>query len=238
MFYKALGILFILSVTSCDVTIDNTDTSGIASAGLYTGTITATGGVADTAIAIITSTGKVAVVDIDTKEAFIGTRVDNSLTGTLYASTSVPSTAEITSVSGDNISGTYTSSLGGGTFALVANTDLYNRTADLSKLAGNWIDSVFTNALGLGTSTWSFTTNGAFTVSTGVGCYAEGAFTIIEASKNEYAMTMEITTCGSYDGAYTGFAVLSDTVETSTVDGTLSLFFSNGVFGGMAQPIK
>ena len=236
MIYKVLTIVFALSLTSCAIEVGGEDTPQIAEAGIYTGTITADGGSAVTAIAIITSNDDVSVVNLDTKESFIGTRVDNSFTGTLYASSAVTSTAEITSVSAGAISGTYTSALGGGTFAL-STTGLYERTSDLSKLSGTWIDSVYTNALGLGTSTWNFNSSGAFTVLTS-GCNAEGQFSIFNASNNEYELTMTISTCGSYDGAYTGFAILSDTASTLAIDSTLTLIFSNGVFGGMAQPLK
>ena len=47
-----------------------------------------------------------------------------------------PATGQVTSVSGNNISGTYSSSIGGGTFALVANPDLYNRGMSFAKLTG------------------------------------------------------------------------------------------------------
>lgn len=148
MIYKVLTIVFALSLTSCAIEVGGEDTPQIAQAGIYLGTITADGESAVEAIAIITSNDDVSVVNISTKESFIGTRVDNSLTGTLYASSAVASTAEITSVSAGNISGTYTSSLGGGTFALATIDGHYDRTSELSKLSGIWIDSVYTNALG------------------------------------------------------------------------------------------
>lgn len=238
MIYKVISLLLMMSLASCAVEIDNTGTSGIAVAGIYGGMITADDG-SDSApaIAIITSNDKVAVINQATKETFIGTRVDNLLTGTLYASTAVASTAEITSVSGDSIGGTYTSSLGGGTFALVADTDLYARTSELIKLDGDWLDTVYTVELGLGASTWNINSNGNFIVTTLSGCNGFGIFSIINALNNEYAMTMDISNCpiSSYDGAYTGFAVLSD---TASLNSTLTLIFSNGVFGGTAQPIK
>lgn len=242
MIYKLLTIVFALSITSCAIEVGGEDTPQIAGAGIYSGTITADGESAVEAIAIITSNDDVSVVNIATKESFIGTRVDNSLTGTLYASTAVVSTAEITSVSGNSINGTYTSSLGGGTFALTADADLYARTSELIKLDDDWIDTVYTVALGLGASTWNVNSNGDFIVTTLSGCSGFGDFAIINASNNEYAMTMEISNCpvSSYDGIYTGFAILSDTTSTSisTMDSTLTLIFSNGVFGGMAQPLK
>lgn len=251
MIYKILSALLILSMTSCDIEIDNTDSAGVAPAGIYLGEIVADGetGTPPYDIAIITSKGNVALVNLDTKESFIGTRVDNALTGKLYVTTGVEtivvdSAAEITSVSAGAISGTYTSSLGGGTFAL-STTGLYERASELSKLSGDWIDSVYTNTLGLGTSTWAFNTTGSkFTViSYETGCSGSGDLSLIDPEKNEYELwRMSITNCGVFDGEdYTGFAILSDTEYSdgsSVTDGTMTLIFSNGVFGGMAQPIK
>lgn len=240
MIYKILSAFLLLSMTSCDVEIDNTDSDSIAPAGIYSGTITADGKATAAAIAIITSNDKVTVINQVTKESFVGTRVDNLLTGMLYASTAVESTAEITFVSGGTIAGAYTSSLGGGTFELVADAGLYARTSELIKLGGDWNDIVYTVALGLGASTWNIGSNGGFIVTTLSGCNGFGSFSIINASHNEYAVTMDISNCPtvSYNSTYTGFAVLSDTTSNSTADSTLTLVFENGVFGGVAQPIK
>ncbi len=236
MFYKTLLLTLVLSVTACGGGGDTT--AEIAPAGIYAGTITPTGETPDTAVALILSTGDTALVDIDTLEAFIGTKSGNSFTGTLYASTSVASTAQVTSVSGNNISGTYSSSLGGGTFTLLADTDLYNRTSSLTKLEGTWVDLVFTNNSNVGISTWVIQADGSFEVTTTSvpTCYGSGSFAITNDLKNEYSLSMNIANCqGLDDGAYVGFAALSDTAGT---DNTLSLVFSNGSFAGFSQPIK
>ena len=202
-------------------------------AGIYSGTITPTGGAADSAIAIITSDGKATLVDIDTLEAFIGTISTNNLTGTIYSSTSVPANATVTTVSGNNISGSYTSSLGGGTFALVANPNLYDRTSSLSKLTGTWVDSVFTSVVGI--TTWVIQTDGTFTVSSTSGCTATGSFAIFNSTKNEYNLNMTIENCTGFNGSYSGFAVISDTFN---LNDSISLIFANGSIGGLFEPIK
>ncbi len=201
--------------------------------GIYEGTITPTGGTADSAVALITSSGKVAILDISTIEGFIGTISGSSLTGTIYSNSSVPATAQITSASGNNISGTYTSSLGGGTFALVADPNLYARGASLSKLVGTWVDSVFTS--GTGTSTWVIQADGTYSVTTTLGCNGTGAFSTIDPTKNEYSFTLTITNCVGLNGTYTGIAATSDTFNT---DDSISLVFSSGAVAGLSEPVK
>ena len=49
-----------------------------APAGIYSGTITPSGGSADGATALFTTDNRVAIVDIDTLEGFIGTITNNS----------------------------------------------------------------------------------------------------------------------------------------------------------------
>ena len=151
----------------------------------------------------------------------------------MYSSSTVPATGLVTSISGDNISGTYTSSLGGGTFALSANPNLYARTPSLAKLEGVWVDHVFTYITG--TTTWVIETDGSYTISSTSGCTATGAFSLIDPTKNEYSLTMVIANCTGYDGSYTGIAAINDTFN---VDDTISLIFSNGSVGGLSQPIK
>ena len=225
----------ILFLTACGGGSSDKEETKISSvpAGIYEGTVTLSGSTANTALGLIASNGKVSILDLDTEEAFIGTISGTSLTGSLYSTTTVPSTAEVTNVSGNNISGTYTSSLGNGTFAFTANTNLYNRGSSLSKLAGTWVDTVFTN--GTGTTTWVIQNDGTFTVASTLGCNATGALTIFNASKNEYNLSINITNCSTLNGSFTGFAVTSDSFNT---DDSISLIFSNGSIGGIAEPIK
>ncbi len=233
--YKIIILALTMTITACggsDSSTSNEESNNSVS-GIFEGTITATGDTPDSAVALITSNGKVAIVDIDTIEGFMGTINGSSLTGTIYSSSSVPATGEITNVSGDNISGTYTSSLGGGTFSLVSNTNLYNRTSALSKLTGTWVDETFTN--GTGVSTWVIQSNGQFSVSTTLGCNGTGAFSIIDSSKNEYSANITITNCLGLNGSYSGIGALSDTFNN---DDTISFLFNNGSVGGISEMIK
>lgn len=239
MLYKVLNVSFILSIiiwNSGCTEVGDTEPE-IASAGIYVGTITPTGGSSGYAMAIISSIGEVAIVNRDTMETFIGTRIDNLMAGTLYAPdrSSVSSTAEITYVSGNNISGSYSSELSGGSFALTGLTTLYNRTSELSKLTGIWVDTVFTSAIG--TTTWSILPDATFTMTTPASCYGVGEFTIFNALNNEYSMMMEVTDCGDFNGLHTGLVVLSDS-SVESQDDTLSIIFSNGVVAGLLEPIK
>ena len=229
-------ILLIFVITlftfSCGGGGDPIDPSTVP-AGIYTGTVTPAGGTPDSAVALITSDNEAALVDIDTVEAFIGTVSGKALTGTMYASSAIAATAVVTSISGNNISGTYNSALGGGAFALVADPDLYNRSSSLTKLVGTWVDTSFTNITGI--TTWLIQSDGSFTVSSTASCTASGSFSVFNSTKNEYKLTLSLINCSSFDGNYTGFAAISDTFNT---DDTLSLIFSNGTNGGISMPIK
>ena len=233
-----IALLLPLTLIACGGGGGGSDTTTPAASvtvppGIYEGTVTPTGGAAESAVALITSNGKAAIVDVDTIEGFIGTISGDSLTGTMYSTSSVPSTAKVISASGNNISGTYTSSIGGGTFSLVANPNLYNRTSELSKLEGVWVDSVFTNITG--TTTWTIQNDGTFSVSSTSGCTAIGSFTIFNTTKNEYNLSINISNCPGMNGSYSGFAVVSDSFNA---DDTISLIFANGSVGGISEPIK
>lgn len=234
MFYKAFWLIVISSLISCG---GEGSYSGIAdpdaAAGIYFGTITRTGVLAAPAVAVITSDDRVIVINKGTYEKFIGTRSGNSLSGTLYATTRVSSTAEITSVSDNIIGGAYTSALSDGTFSLIGDTDLYNRGASLLTLEGIWVDQFFTGVVG--ESTWVIYADGSFETSTTSSCNVTGNFSVLDASKNEYDVTMTITTCSGLDGSYTGIAFVSDNNGTNNV---LSLSFSNGTIAGISEPIK
>ena len=91
-------------------------------------------------MAVVSSDNRVWFVDIDNLDSLIGTVEGSSISGVIYSSSVAPATAKVTSVSDGNISGTYTSSLGGGSFALVSDPNLYNRGASLAKLSGVWVD--------------------------------------------------------------------------------------------------
>lgn len=212
---------------------DDGDVAVNAPPGIYEGTVTAAGGTPDSAFGLITSNGKLAFLDLDTLEAIIGTISNGSISGTLFADSVAGITGQVTSASGNNIGGTYSSSLGNGTFSLVADPNLYLRGASLSKLTGTWVDSVFTD--GVGTTTWVFQTDGSYNMSSTSGCTGTGQFSLIDATKNEYEMNFVLSNCVPFNGTYTGIGALSDTYNT---DDSLAFMFSSGSVGGLFEPIK
>lgn len=201
--------------------------------GIYFGTVTPEGATADDAVGLITSDGRAAFVDRSTIEAFVGDVSGDTISGTMFASSAVDATAKVASVSGDTIEGTYTSALGGGSFSLSGDAELYQRGADLTKLAGTWVDSAFT--YGIGISTWVIESDGRVAMVWGSSCTASGRFAVINPKNNEYDLSLTVSNCPGANGTYTGFGVLSDTYYT---DDTLSFVFSNGSVGGLFEPIQ
>ncbi|ALP54954.1 hypothetical protein Tel_17005 (plasmid) [Candidatus Tenderia electrophaga] len=216
----------------------NVDTVNLKSSistppGIYSGTVTPTGGAPDDAVALVTTDDRIAIVDLVTLEAFMGNVTGVDVDGAMFSSSVVPATGKVTSISGNNINGTYDSSLGGGTFALVADPNLYNRGASLNKLTGVWVDSIFTNTTG--TTTWVIQADGSFAMTSTSGCAAQGDFSLLDPSKNEYGVDITVTNCLSYNGTYSGIGALSDTYNN---DDTLSFMFSNGSVAGLFEPVK
>jgi hypothetical protein len=234
---KYIAIMMLILVQGCDgddrdVTDDKLST--YIPAGIYQGTDNPTGETSLPADAMIISDGRVAFITPDVPRVFIGTASGAFIPGKVYTDTvSAPVTVQLTIVSGDIVSGTYISSSGDGTFDLLANPELYNRPSSLEKLEGEWIDDVFTSIAG--TTTWVIQADGTFTVSSTSGCTAEGAFSTIDPVKNEYDLSMDIANCQDFDGSYTGFAFVKDTLA---IDDAISLVFHNGSIGGIAQPVR
>lgn len=224
------------AVQNIAVTVSN---NGIdAPPGIYGGTITATAGIAHNATGLITSNGKLAIIDLNTFEVINGTISDSSITGRVLAPpSSAALTGTITSAAGNNITGTYTSTLGDGSFSLDANSSLYTRGASFAKLLGTWVDSVYTG--GTGTTTWVFQNDGSYVMTSTESCTGSGNFYLIDATKNEYEMDLALSNCtnASINGNYTGIGTMSDTSHT---DDTLTFMFINaaGTVGGLFEPIK
>jgi hypothetical protein len=228
-----VNVVFIL-LTACTSSSDTPEVAATdAPKGIYAGTITPTGSSADPAVALLTSDNKVAIVDTTTLETFIGTIASNSITGTMFASSAVSATSQVTSVVNNSIGGTYTSSLGGGTFSLVSNTTLYDRGALLSKLVGTWVDSVYTSVTG--TTTWVIQADGSYTMTSTSACVGSGDFALIDAAKNEYSLTFVLSNCAGFNGTYSGIGSLSD---TSNPDDTLTFMFNSASIGGLFSVIK
>jgi len=213
----------------------------IASAGIYSGTVTPnSAAVPFFVVGLMTTDNRVGFFAsgiVNDTVAVIGTRSNNTITGTLfngaYNPSAAPMSGQITSVSGNNIGGVYTSSIESGSFSLVADQNLYSRGASLAKITGTWVDAVHTS--GAGTTTWIIQPNGAFSMASVSGCAATGVFSLIDASKNEYGVNLTVTNCPGVNGAYIGAGALSDFNAT---DDMFTFMFSNGTAGGAFAPIK
>jgi hypothetical protein len=80
---------------------------------------------------------------------------------------------------------------------------LYNEPSSLAKLAGNWSDAA---------NTLTINADGTFFEQQGSGCVINGAYTIIDATHNLYAVSFQITGCtSSLAGiAFNGLGYLDD----------------------------
>lgn len=230
------AVLLGLSVMSCGggSSSDGKSSASIAQPGLYEGTLSPSESDPHGSLALITSDGRVAMlVGADPVETLIGTLSNRSLKGTLYSSSVASATGDITSTSGSNIDGGYSSMLGGGDFSLVRNSNLSSRGADLSRLEGVWKESVFTK--GTGASTWTIQKDGSFSMDSTSGCSGSGQFSLIDPSINEYDVEVTITDCPSYNGTYSGFGTLAD---SQSVNDTLFFVFNNGSVVKVVEPVK
>lgn len=80
---------------------------------------------------------------------------------------------------------------------------LYNEPSSLASLAGNWNDAG---------NTMTINPDGTFFEQQASGCVVNGAFTIIDATHNLYAASLEISNCTSSTAgiAFSGLAYLND----------------------------
>ena len=80
---------------------------------------------------------------------------------------------------------------------------LYSEPSSLAKLAGNWNDSG---------NTLTINADGTFFEQQGSGCVINGAYTIIDATHNLYAVSFEISNCASSLAgiAFSGLGYLDD----------------------------
>jgi hypothetical protein len=85
---------------------------------------------------------------------------------------------------------------------------LYSEASSLTKLAGNWND---------GPNTLTINPDGTFTEQQASGCVINGAYTILDATHNLYAVSFAISNCtSSLAGiAFTGLGYLDDSNPTA-----------------------
>jgi hypothetical protein len=122
-----------------------------------------------------------------------------------------------------NIEGTYTSTSGDtGTITLNFNAQ-YDRGSSLTLTQGIW-----TETAGTYVNTITANADGSFFGSDTDSCSYTGNVTIIDPDFAVYGLNMDVSTCSLLDGAYTGFAFLSDSISQND---TLNLVATNDTFG-------
>ncbi len=189
----------------------------------------------DNTLGLVTTDGRVSFFDTTKKEYMVATGTENKFSGTLFSMSGIaPLQGEITSVVGTSISGTFTSPLADGTLAFTADVLLSERGANRSKLDGTWEDLVYVGppaSIPTGDTTWVIQADGTFAMTSTSGCEANGSFSLIEPTKNEYGIDLTVTNCVGFDGAYTGIGLLTDVVGSGLTDNFLVFTFSNGPLG-------
>ncbi len=229
-----LVFIVIAVLTGCVDSEDSDSSTDNTPAGIYQGTITPTPGL-PAATALITSAGDIAIIADDITVGLIGVISGSAISGSLFTNSPppVPTSGRITSVSGNDIAGSYSTTSGSGLFALTADPDLYERGASLAKLEGTWDD--LTLILGDGTPTWEIEPSGSFILSTTGSCDGYGVFSLIDETKNEYSLDLTVTNCDTLDGVYAGIAYLFDTTGT---DDSLFLIYTDGSIAGISSASK
>ena len=147
--------------------------------------------------------------------SFTATTTDYAIGGEVFSTSNLSGTIQRRS----SITGTYTSSNGAtGSFSLTYDS-VTDRGSSLSVTDGNW------TATDVGvTLTFSIISTGDLTGSDTDGCIYNGTVNIIDASVNIYRLTIAVSSCGIFNGAYTGYGVVTD---TTVVNDTLIFTVSN-----------
>ena len=104
---------------------------------------------------------------------------------------------------GVNISGTFASASGAsGSFSLDYSADNL-RGASLTWIGGNWLSN-------FGVESVSIDSLGNFSSANLSGCGAYGSVRLIDPGINIYRLSLTLVFCGVLDGAYSGYAFLTD----------------------------
>ena len=134
-----------------------------------------------------------------------------------------------------SIEGSYRDSAAGNYVMLF--DQAYFRGGDLTRLTGVW-DYASISPNDIGSWTLTVASDGSFDIVSTIqpSCVGNGAFFVIgDGSKNEYDISILLSNCGTFDGAYYGLAATIDTVSQND---TLSMAFYNLDHGFFLKPIK
>lgn len=152
---------------------------------------------------------------------YINGNVQNTLTfnGNAYISTSITGGYQ---QGGGGISGYY----------VMLFDDKYFRGANLTRLQGIWSYS--------GDNNWNLIiqADGSMTLTSDIAaaCTGSGAFSTIDASKNEYALSVTLNNdCYPFHGSYSGLAA---TIDTTSQNDTILMAIYNADNGFYMKPIK
>lgn len=107
--------------------------------------------------------------------------------------------------------GSFTTSYGSfATFSLTYDTDATDRGSSLLATDGVWSQTVDSDVL-----TIAIDLNGIITGSDTAGCVYNGDVSVIDLSKNIYLFDITLTSCGIFNGTYSGYGVISDDVSAN-----------------------
>lgn len=108
-----------------------------------------------------------------------------------------------------SLSVTYAGVGDSGSFTLIYNSR-YERDSSLALISGTWAMSDAGYIL-----TFTVNDNGTFTGSDSDGCVYNGTVSIINADYNAYRMNLVVSSCGIFNGSYSGLATVSDYASPS-----------------------
>jgi len=169
----------------------------------------------------------------------IGTQVTGS--GTLHAApgttladgSSTVANLTITGTVSENTSLNLTITAAGTSTAVTTTYNaLYERGSALAT-----VDAVYStfDLFGVGDPTSFAVNNGVITVSSTSGCMGIGQITVKDANFNAYDVTLDVTSCGAFNGMYGGLGLTDDDAATDDVF-TFAVFTTDSVI--VASPTK
>ena len=200
-------------------------------AGIWEGTFTSTVfNQVEQVLGVATAPGDIRFISIESGSQFFGQVIvsGNAISGTLravslaggqFAGGPASGTVNIegTLSERNSISGTFIGVGDEGTFSLTFN-NLYDRDSSILKVQDHWSaqETVFKVLLpGLGAAPIGFAIQdtGDFAGADTDGCDYAGSISILDPDFNIYAAALTVSSCEQLNGQYTGYGVLSDTLQ-------------------------
>jgi len=194
--------------------------------GVWEGIFTETGSGLSSGLAGIVQGDQIRLISESTNDASVGTISvsGGSFTASMTDYTFGEPNGETTSldgafVAGSTMSGTFDVSDGTtGTFSLTYDP-VTDKGSSLAVTAGTWTGGGLTLTIDNAGAVTGFDTSS---------CSYQGSVGIIDAAVNIYSASVDVSSCGTSDGAYTGYAVVSDT--SGGTDNTLNVVVHNANF--------